>query len=61
MKRVAAVVAAAGVLATAAPASASAPPPGTCGLGREVAHAAILNPTLPGASEAAREHPPRGW
>jgi hypothetical protein len=62
MKRLAALLAAVGVLATAGPASAcflarGGPHPGSCGLGREVAHAAIQAPMAPGASEAAHIKP----
>ena len=61
MKRIAAILVATGVLAAPAPAFAcfmrGGPHEGSCGLGREVAHAAIQSPMAPGASEAARESP----
>jgi len=61
MKRLAAVLATAGALATAGPASACitvpGPAPGSCGLGRAAAHEAIQSPASPGASEAARIKP----
>jgi hypothetical protein len=59
MKRLAAVLLTTGaVAATAAPASAipilrGGPHEGSCGLGREAAHAAIQAPAKPGASEAS--------
>jgi hypothetical protein len=62
MKRLAALLlTTAALAATAAPASAylyerGEPHPGSCGLGRMVL-LAVHDPTLPGATEAARESP----
>jgi hypothetical protein len=60
MKRLAAVLATAGALATAGPAAAcliGEPAAGSCGLGRAAAKAAVESPTSPGATEAARMKP----
>jgi hypothetical protein len=60
MKRLAAVLATAGALATAGPASAcltGEPAPGSCGLGRPAVQAAIQDPASPGATEVARMKP----
>ena len=61
MKRIAALVVTTGVLAAPAPALAcfmrGGPHEGSCGLGREAAHAAIQSPAAPGASEAALMKP----
>jgi hypothetical protein len=44
-------------IAATAPVAAAQPPPGSCGLGRELAHEAIADPTGPGASEVATISP----
>jgi hypothetical protein len=62
VKRLAALLLTIGALAaTAAPASAcilrGGPHEGSCGLGREAAHAAIQEPAKPGASEVSLMKP----